>query len=79
MSCEVAISLLLCTASLQPGSAGGWGSPGGPSSPFGAPRVGFFSGQLLTSLGGGLGWAPGRSDHPDQEGGLRKAAASGGM
>lgn len=75
MSCEVAISLLLCTASLQPGSA----SPGGPSSPFGAPRVGFFSGQLLSSLGGGLGWAPGRSDHPDQEGGLRKAAASGGM
>lgn len=79
MSCEVAISLLLCTASLQPGSAGGWGSPGGPSSPFGVPQVGFFLGQLLTSLGEGLGWAPGRSDHPDQEGGLRKAAATGGM
>lgn len=57
MSCEVAISLLLSSASLQPGSAGGWGNPGGPSSPFGAPGMGFF-----------LGGSPGRSSPALEEG-----------
>lgn len=59
MSGEVAISLLLSSASLHPGSVGPWGSPGGPSSPFG---WGLF-------LGGAPGppqpWrrAPGQSHH----------------
>lgn len=55
MSCEVAVSLLLSSASLQPGSESllapwephGWGLSRGE------PR------QVLTSLGAGLGSPPG--------------------
>lgn len=56
MSREVAVSLLLSSASLHPGS-----SPFGWDFSWGEP-------QILTSLGGELGWAPGHSHHQDQEG-----------
>lgn len=81
MSGEVVISLLFFTVSLQPVTAGGWRSPGGSYSPSAGPRVGFLPrwclGSISPGLGGGLGWAPGRSDCRAREGGLGKGAASG--
>lgn len=77
MSCEVAISLLLSLASLQPSSAGGWGNPGSSSSPSGPHRWGFFGRepqQVLTSLGG-LGWAP---RPPGSGRGSQKSCCKGG-
>lgn len=72
MSREVVISLLFCTASLQPVTAGGWRSPGGSDSPCAGLRVGFplgwCAGSIWPGLGGRLGWAlGGRITEPERE------------
>lgn len=81
MNGKEVISLLFCTASLQPAAAGGWRSPNGSYRPSAGLRVGFLLwwnlGDMVSGLGGRPWWALGKSHHQAQEGGLRRSAAGG--